>query len=107
MTKMMAIRKEYGEPFQEVVKGFAAMRYSKTATAQTLGFNLSYFRQLLTRFNLHDYFYPKGKEQNESCRAGNRPGCYNIHRWGPLTVNGITWYPGEPTHHYLRARMRG
>lgn len=69
MSKMVEIRREFQEPFVDVVKGFAAMRYSKRATAQILGFNLPYFRTILTRFDLHQYFVPQA-EQLPECRGG-------------------------------------
>ena len=107
MSKLLQTRREYGEPFVEVVKGFAEMRYSKSATASTLGYNLSYFRQLLTRFDLHKYFQPKGTAQNEACRGGAKKGVPNVHRWKlPIIHNGFTWHPSEPTYHYLRQEMR-
>ena len=67
MTKIQEIRKEYGEPFREVVRGYARMGYSKTATAQVLEISLSYFRQLLTRFDLHRFFDPS--TYNDSCKS--------------------------------------
>lgn len=65
MNKLMAVRKEFGEPFVDVVRGFASMGYSRTATAEILGFNLSYFRQLLTRFDLHQHFLPQAAMRKE------------------------------------------
>ena len=69
MTKMALIRKEYGESFKEVVRGYAEMGYSRSFTASTLGINLSYFRQLCTRFDLHRHFKPQGQMRRE-CRQG-------------------------------------
>ena len=69
MSKMIAVRKEFGESFPDVVRGFGAMGYSKRATAEVLGFNLSYFRQLLTRFNLHIHFVLQPQQRAE-CRSG-------------------------------------
>jgi len=106
MNKMLRVRQEYGEPFVEVVKGYAKMRMSKRLTAKAMGFNLPYSRQLLTRFDLHKYFLPQ-KDQADICHPGRRRGYKNISRWGPITHNGITWYPGESTHHYLRELRTG
>ena len=67
MTKIQAVRKEYGESFKEVVAGYALLGYSQRATAQILDFNRSYFRQILTRFDLHSLF--RRKNYNDSCKA--------------------------------------
>lgn len=69
MSKMIAVRKEFGEPFVDVVRGFAEMGYSKRSTAQILGFNLPYFRDLLARFELHGDFLPQAQQRKE-CRSG-------------------------------------
>jgi len=68
MTKVHQVRREFGEPFRDVVRGFAVMGYSRAATANILHFNLSYFRQLCTRFNLHQYFKPQ-REMRPECRG--------------------------------------
>lgn len=47
MTKVHQIRREFGEPFRDVVTGFASMGYSRRATAEILEINLSYFRTCL------------------------------------------------------------
>jgi len=65
MNKLMAVRKEFGEPFVDVVRGFAELGYSRTATAEILEFNLSYFRQILTRFDLHKHFPPQSAMRDE------------------------------------------
>lgn len=110
MNKLMQVRKEYGEPFVEVVRGFARQRNSISLTAETLGFNKSYFYQLLDRFDLRKEFHPVGLEQRQECRGGTRQGARSIHRWKrPIEVNGILYYPGEPTYHYqmeLRRKAR-
>jgi hypothetical protein len=61
MTKVQQVRKEFDEPFRDVVKGFAEMGYSRSFTAKVLEINLSYFRQLCTRFDLHQYFKPQSE----------------------------------------------
>ncbi len=66
-TKIQAVRKEFDEPFRDVVKGFAEMGYSRMATAEILEFNLSYFRTLCVRFDLHKYFKPQ-KEMRDECK---------------------------------------
>lgn len=67
MNKLRQTAKEYGEPFIDVVKGYAEMGYSRRATAEILGYNLSYFRQLCLRFNLHRHF-KKQKDMRRECR---------------------------------------
>jgi hypothetical protein len=73
MNKLLAIRLEYGEPFVDVVQGFAKMGYSRRATADVLGVNLSYFRALCKRFDLHKHFLPQAQMRQE-CRGGVRMG---------------------------------
>lgn len=68
MTKMHNVRHEFGEPFSDVVKGFAIMGYSRRATAEILEFNLSYFRQICKRFDLHRHFKPQ-REMRPECRG--------------------------------------
>lgn len=63
--KLRAIRQEYNEPFREVVRGYAALGYSKTATREVLGFWPQLFHRLLTQFDLHQYFIRKN--YNDSC----------------------------------------
>lgn len=71
MNKLMSVRKEFGEPFVDVVRGFAELGYSRTATAEILDFNLSYFRELLDRFDLHQHFLPRAQLRRE-CKGGGR-----------------------------------
>ncbi len=73
MNKLMAIRKEYGEPFVDVVRGYAELGYSRTFTAEVLGINLSYFRALCARFDLHKSFLPQG-EMRQECKGGSKGG---------------------------------
>ena len=47
MTKAEMIEAEFDEPFDEVIKGFAEMGYSRRAVAEILEINLSYLRLLL------------------------------------------------------------
>ena len=67
MNKLRQTAKEYDEPFVDVVKGYAEMGYSRRATAQILGYNLPYFRQLCARFNLHRHFKLQ-KDMRRECR---------------------------------------
>ena len=67
MKKVRSIRKEYDEPFPEVVKGMAKLGYSKLATMQTLEFHSQLFRKLLTHYDLHGHF--DKRNYNEDCKA--------------------------------------
>ena len=78
MNKLMAIRLEYGEPFIDVVRGFAEMGYSRRATAEVLSLSLSYFRELLGRFDLHRHFLLQAQMRQE-CRG-----------------QGVGWPKGKP-----------
>ncbi len=70
-TKMHQVRQEFDEPFRDVVAGFAIMGYSRRATAEILDFNLSYFRELCTRFHLHRHFKPQRDMRPECKSRGN------------------------------------
>ena len=72
ITVLQKIRKEYNEPFQETVKGYAVMGYSRKATAGILGLCKSYFYSLCKTYNLDQYF-KKGKDLNSSCKPTGRP----------------------------------
>jgi hypothetical protein len=65
MTKILQVRKEYQESFSKVVYDYAQMGYSRRFTATLLGFNLSYFRQLCSRFDLHKYFKHQSNMVND------------------------------------------
>jgi hypothetical protein len=73
MTKIQQIRKEYGETFCNVVKGYAEMGYSRALTAQILGIDRGYFRKLLNRHNLQSHFKPR-MEMMPCCRGVGHPG---------------------------------
>ena len=73
MTKIQQVRKEYGESFAGVVKGFAEQGNSRTLTAATLVISLSHFRDICTRFNLHQYFRPQSEMMAE-CKSGRKRG---------------------------------
>lgn len=79
MGKLLEIRKEFGEPFVDVVKGFAEMGYSKTATAKILGIANRYFRDVCRRFDLNKFFPKTASERRRECRGG-----------------GIGWPKGKP-----------
>ena len=81
---MMQVRKEYGEPFIDVVRGFAEMGYSRQATAEVLDFSVTYFKRLVVRFDLGRYFLPQSQMRAE-CRGGTQPG-----------MPGKGWPKGKP-----------
>jgi len=66
VTKIQEIRREYNEPFRDVVAGFAMMQYSKRCTAMALGIVPSYFDVYLKRY-APDVKFPLRKDLNESC----------------------------------------
>jgi hypothetical protein len=61
MTKVHQVRKEFKEPFRDVVKGFAKMGYSRRATAEFVGITSSWFDQLCERFDLKRHFRPRSE----------------------------------------------
>lgn len=67
MTKVQQIRKEFNEPFRDVVAGFAQMGYSRRATAQILGINTSYFRQLIGYY-APDAQWKKQVDMRDECK---------------------------------------
>jgi len=98
MSKLIQIRKEFGEPFTEVVRGFAAMGYSRRATAQAIGIGWGHFHRTLSRFDLHRHFLPR-TEQNRAWGGGK--GTPRMANRKPIIHQGVTYRAGEPMHHYL------
>lgn len=68
MTKVHQIRREFGEPFRDVVAGFAAMGYSIRATAEILEVNLSYFRKYLLPRYAPDAPWKMQKDMRDECK---------------------------------------
>lgn len=64
------IRKEYGEPMSEVIKGYALMGYSMSATAQAMEISIWAFSRWVTRLNLKHYF--NRMNYNDACKPFNR-----------------------------------
>lgn len=117
MNKMRQISQEFGEPFRDVVKGFAEQGNSITLTAAALGVDRGYFRKLLHRLDLHKLFPTSRLAMRPECRgvgvdrteqarktADAVRGQSRPAKRKPITHNGFTWQPGEPTHHYLFAQ---
>ena len=73
MTKAEMIEAEFDEPFDEVIRGFAEMGYSRRAVAEILEINLSYLRLLLRRRGLNDLFLPQSEMRRE-CRSSGGTG---------------------------------
>lgn len=67
MTKIELTEKTYNQPFEEVIKWYASLGYSKAATAIALSFNRRYFFQILAKLGLNRLFDPK--KYNISCRG--------------------------------------
>jgi len=59
------------------------MGYSRRATAEILEINLSWFRQLCTRFDLHQYFKPRS-EMRPECKPAGKGWPRGKHRNKPL-----------------------
>lgn len=59
------IRKEYDEPFTQVIRGYARLGYSERATAEAMEMNKQTLHRWLNRFDLHRYF--DRRNYNESC----------------------------------------
>jgi len=115
MTKIYTVRYEFKESFHDVVKGLATIGYSRRAVADVLNFNLSYFREVCTRFNLHQYFkpqcdmlpecrshgkgWPKGKKQVRKPRYTDEyllsvvkqyPGYSDFMSCAPVSISTVT-----------------
>ena len=72
MSKMHQVRKEFKEPFRDVVQGMAVMGYSPKATAQILEVNPSWFDKLCERFDLKKHFRDR-KHYNSTCKPPGPP----------------------------------
>ena len=102
MNKIRQISKREGKPFDELVKQHAKEGKSRLVTAGLLGIDYTHFLHVLRQRELFDEFQP------QQIRIGNThptrrwpKGMPRINLRAPITHNGSTWYPGEPTHHYL------
>lgn len=62
----LAIKKEYGDPLSEVIKGYARMGYSMTATAGAMDISMCALRAWVKRLNLRHLF--DARHYNSSCR---------------------------------------
>lgn len=69
-TKIQAVRKEFQEPFRDVVRRFAEDGYSKRLTARILDFDVSQFQKTCKRLGI-DNFLPH-REQRKECRPGGK-----------------------------------
>lgn len=66
--KLARLEQEFNEPFTEVIKGFAEMGYSISATAEILGFNRKYFSKVINDHQLRVHFKPQAELRPE-CRG--------------------------------------
>jgi hypothetical protein len=71
-TKVHQIRREFDEPFRDVVAGFAQMGYSRRATAEILEINRSYFVQHLLPRYANDVTWRPQREMRKECRPPGR-----------------------------------
>jgi len=69
MLKVMQIRKEFNEPFKDVISGFAEMGYSKRATAEILEIDRGYFYKCLLPRYAPDVTWKKQIDMRPECRA--------------------------------------
>lgn len=77
-TRQQAVAREFGQPFTDVVLGFAADGYSVNATGLILGYNRGSFYNLMKKWGWLDKF-DKGQKtlaprQAQQDRRG-KPGC--------------------------------
>jgi hypothetical protein len=61
--KQRIIEQEYGEPFVDVLTGFAAMGYGIDTTARVLGYDTRGFRRLLQRHTEWAISWPALRDQ--------------------------------------------
>lgn len=63
------MRAEFGEPFRDVIAGFAIMGYSRRATAEVLEINRDYFfKFLLPRYAPNAPWKPR-KDMRDDCKS--------------------------------------
>ncbi len=109
MNKMRQISATYGKPFNEVLQDYGSRGFSIAETARTIGIDYSYLKVLVRQRQLRNLFPQQKSELNARCRGVGAHADRNlVARWKkPITVNGRTYYPGEPTYHYIKAQEKG
>lgn len=65
----LEIRKEYGEPMSDVIKGYALMGYSMIATAQAMGISVWAFTRWVKRLEVRHLF--NRADYNDACKPIN------------------------------------
>lgn len=74
MTTIHRIRKEFGEPFRDVVNGFAIMGCSRNLAAKTMGIDISHLYYLMRQQGI-DAPWRKQKDMIDICKApGHKKG---------------------------------
>lgn len=68
MTKVQSVRREFGEPFRDVVAGFAQMGYSRRAVAEILEINYSYLRTALLPRYAPDAPWKAQADMRDECK---------------------------------------
>lgn len=68
MTKVQQIRREFNEPFRDVVAGFALMGYSRRSTAEILEINRDYFFKTLLPLYAPDAPWKSRKDMRDDCK---------------------------------------
>ena len=100
MTTIQRIRREYDEPFKDVVIGFAEQGNSILLTARTLGISSTWLRNLCVRFDILKNFKPQS-HQRETCKRNGGRGGNRLHKRLPMFYRGLVYWPSEPTNAML------
>lgn len=69
--KIESVEKEFDEPFNDVIRGFAIMGYSVRALADILKFNRSYLSEVIKKRGLGRYF-KRQRDMVKECRPGGK-----------------------------------
>lgn len=77
MTKIQQVRREFGDSFQNVVRGFAEDGISQRLTAASLGMTRTTLVYHCRRFDLLHLFKPRS-QQAAICRAVGQPKNYRV-----------------------------
>lgn len=74
MRFMQKVEREFNEPFEDVLQGFADMGYGCDSSARMLGYDVSNFRRLLKRHNI-SINWPSAAERLDAYDRNPWPGC--------------------------------
>jgi len=62
----LQLRREFSEPPSTVLRGFAIMRYSMSATSQAVGLHRQTIKKLADRYGIK---FPNYRDMNDMCKA--------------------------------------